>query len=80
MEPIETSHDFVHGFNNAYLIAEYEPDLLMNISAGDNPENEYFDGFFAGKAQWQEEQELQQLSSLREQQNKRDLEQDIPHR
>lgn len=80
MEPIENSHDFSQGFNNAYLISEHDPELLENISASNNLSNEYFDGFFAGKAQWQEEQELQKLADLREQHIELEREQNIPQR
>lgn len=78
MEPTETSRDFVQGFNNAYLIAEYEPDVLAQISLANNVQNEYFDGFFAGKVQWEREQGQSQTNELEKIRNRsRDRENDL---
>lgn len=48
--------DYRRGFNNAYLLANYEPDLLSQIIPSLQPSNQYFSGFFAGKGQWEIEQ------------------------
>jgi hypothetical protein len=71
--PIEeelTSHEFAQGFNNAYLLGAHEPELLAEITQMVNPASEYFDGFFIGKQQWEQDQvriqldEMQQLRSI----------------
>lgn len=63
------SRDFVQGFNHAELLADLAPDVLEDISPVNNPETEYFNGFFAAKVHIREEirqqQELEVLETLR---------------
>lgn len=63
-EVLEVSHDFIQGFNNSYLLASYEPELLADIIPSINPDNDYFRGFFSGKEQWEREQEQRQVDEL----------------
>jgi len=42
--------EYVAGFNNAVLLAEYEPEFLEEVVPSLNPSNNYFEGFFAGKS------------------------------
>jgi len=72
--------EYAKGFNHASIVAEHDPNLLEAITSGVNTDDIYFKGFFAGKAQWLEEQELQKLADLREQHTEREREQNIPQR
>lgn len=56
--------EYVKGFNDSYLLAAHEPSLLADIIPGLNPTNDFFSGFFAGKAQWEREQEKAQVNEL----------------
>ncbi|MCK9404391.1 MAG: hypothetical protein M0Q26_13455 [Chitinophagaceae bacterium] len=76
----DTNGEYVRGFNHAYLLAEHEPQLLSDITRSVNPSNEYFEGFFSGKAEWELEQsksEFNEIEQLREPQEEhnRDLDQ-----
>jgi hypothetical protein len=79
MEQVINENDFAKGFNHSIILAEFRPELLNEIIPSINPTNTYFDGFFAGKEQWEVEQtnqQLQKLNSLREKgrSNEMDLE------
>ncbi|MEA3427303.1 MAG: hypothetical protein U9R46_13750 [Bacteroidota bacterium] len=56
--------EYTDGFNNAYLIAAEEPELLEDIVRGLNPSSIYLEGFFAGKDQWKHEQVKDQENEL----------------
>lgn len=56
--------EYTTGFNNAYLLASEEPQLLEDIVRGLNPTGIYFEGFFAGKDQWKHEQEKAQKNEM----------------
>ena len=75
------SRDFVEGFNHCELLADLAPDLLEEISPVNNPQNDYFDGFFAARIHIREEQaqqkEIEELQSLREKSQERDNERSI---
>ncbi|NOT91959.1 hypothetical protein [Ferruginibacter sp.] len=70
--------DYTSGFNHAYILAEYSPELLADIDQSNNPVNDYFEGFFAGKEHYQMEQEqskeLDELGVLRSNSKDRDKE------
>ena len=74
------NQEYVRGFNSAYLLAEHEPQLLSDMARSLNPSNDFFEGFFSGKAEWELEQskstELNEIDQLREEpeEQKRDLE------
>lgn len=79
MEQIINERYFAKGFNHSAILAEFRPDLLNDILPSINPKNTYFDGFFAGKEEWELEQknkQLEKLSNLRESErsNERELE------
>ena len=67
---------FTRGFNDANLIAEYEPQILNDIDISKSELNNfYIDGLQAGKQQYEREHiqtQLQELSGLRN--KSRDLE------
>jgi hypothetical protein len=70
--------DYASGFNDAALLAEYEPALLADIDQSNNPVTDYFEGFFAGKEQYEREQEqsreLDELQALRSRGRSHDIE------
>jgi len=71
--------EYMKGFNNAYLLATYRPELLQEIIPDNNSIGDYYTGFFAGKEQWEfdkEQEKLQELTSLRDDEriNDRELE------
>lgn len=72
------SNEFVKGFNHAYILAAHEPELFDQITPKENPANEYFDGFFAGKEEYQREQvekdQLNELENIRGKSNDRSAE------
>lgn len=75
------SRDFVEGFNHCELLADLAPDLLEEISPVNNPQNDYFDGFFAARIHIREEyaqqKEIEELQSLREKSQELDNERSI---
>lgn len=63
------SRDFVQGFNHCSILAELAPDLLEEISPVNNPQNDYYDGFFSARVQYREDlairHEIESLKELR---------------
>lgn len=79
LEEQQPSTEFVRGFNDAYILAAHEPTLLSDMCRSLNPSNDFFDGFFAGKDQWQIEQELnneKELGALRSRSKEKDRDAD----
>lgn len=75
------SEKFVTAFNNGYLLARYEPNLLNTITRGLSPTNIYLEGLFAGKYQFELEINKDQFFELlrlreRAQYNQNDFEND----
>ncbi len=71
MDTLEEQYmqDFTQGFNDAAILAVHAPELLSDIVQDNNPVNDYFSGFFAGKDHYQEEEitkEMNELASLRD--------------
>lgn len=56
--------EYTTGFNNAYLLATAEPELLEDIVRGLNPSSLFLEGFFNGKDQWKHEQEKVQENEM----------------
>lgn len=54
------------GFNNGYLLAKHEPELINKLMKESNPGNEYFDGLRLGKKEYEREK---MMAQLKEQQN-----------
>lgn len=61
---------YLHGFNNAYLLAQHEPALLSKLVSCLTATNDYFQGFFSGKAQYEMEQTKTQLANLQQIRNR----------
>lgn len=58
------SEKFVSAFNNGYLLARYEPNLLNSITRRLSPTNIYLEGLFAGKNQFELEISKDQIFEL----------------
>ena len=68
--------EFARGFNHAAILAEFRPELLNDIIPSVNPTNTYFEGFFAGKEQWEldnSNEQLDELENLRNNAENRDM-------
>jgi hypothetical protein len=69
--------DFATGFNDAAVLACHAPEILSEIVQDNNPQTDYFEGFFAGK-EYYHEQEIQKglesFSALRSELMDRDNE------
>jgi hypothetical protein len=70
-EEIE-SKDYCQGFNHAYILAGYDEELLNQIEPALNPVNDYFQGFFSGREEYNQEKEQLSLSQLRNSIEERD--------
>ncbi len=76
---MDSEKQYVEAFNNGYTLSEYEPKLLNALSKNHISSNNYLEGFFAGKEQFELENsklnlfELQQLRS-KSHNNERDFE------
>lgn len=46
---------YIKGFNNGYLLAKHEPQLIAQLAANPNDENPYFKGLVAGKGEYEKE-------------------------
>jgi hypothetical protein len=71
MEQNFNEQEYIQGYNHAALISMFRPDVLLTIVKENNPENDYFDGFFSAKEQWeldrkQEQEQLEELYNLRD--------------
>jgi hypothetical protein len=71
------SRDFVQGFNHAELLADLAPEVLEDISPVNNPESDYFNGFFSAKVHIREEarqqHELEAMETLRSKSQVREI-------
>lgn len=46
---------YIKGFNNGYVLAKHEPDLMAQLTANPNEHSEYFKGLLAGKDEYDKE-------------------------
>ena len=61
---MDTEKQYQTGFNNGYLLAKHEPELLTEISKNLSPSNDYIEGIFSGKEQYEIEQTRTQETEL----------------
>jgi hypothetical protein len=61
---------FITGFNNGYLLAQYEPEILNTMLSKINPVNSYIAGMNYGKQEYEIEQQANQLDDLGKLRNK----------
>lgn len=59
-----SEQQYIQGFNNGYTLARYEPNLVTKITKNLSPTNDYLDGFFSGKEEFELENSRDQLHSL----------------
>lgn len=45
--------DYTKGFNNGYLLAQHQPELLNKISSSLDRNNSYCDGLMSGKEEFE---------------------------
>ena len=79
---METNKTFIHGFNNGYLLARYEPTLLATVVKNLRPANDYLAGLFSGKQHYELEKialQIEYLNLIRDQNRNpdRNFERDI---
>ncbi len=51
-EELIVDMQYLKGFNQGYVLAEYTPDLVNILLKNDLPANEYFTGFKAGNEEY----------------------------
>ena len=65
---------FTRGFNDGYILARYEPNLLTLVIGKINQANDYFSGLISGQKEYELESQINDLSKLRQSKNQeRDL-------
>ena len=55
---------YIKGFNSGYFLAKYMPTLLAKIVKNVTPANDFVEGFFSGKEEYELEYSLTQLDEL----------------
>lgn len=55
---------YINAFNNGYLLEAHEPELLYTIVQNLIPNNNYLEGLFAGKSQFNYERAKIQLLTI----------------
>ncbi len=61
---MNTENQFISAFNNGYVIAKYEPQLLEVVTKNLTSTNTYLEGFFGGKEQYANEYTQDKLTDL----------------
>ena len=55
---------YIKGFNSGYLLAKYMPALLAKILKNVSPTNDFVEGLFSGKEEYELEYSRTQLDEL----------------
>lgn len=55
---------YIKAFNIGYILETHEPELLHTIVQNLIPNNNYLEGLFAGKSQFEYEREMAQLLTI----------------
>ncbi len=66
---MNTEKQYIQAFNNGYILEQYESGLLKTILQNIIPTNNYLQGFFAGKKQFEIENSKNQMLELRQLRN-----------
>lgn len=70
--------EYMQGFNDASLIAEYEPNILAGVELADNVTSSYLEGFFDFNEHLKQEafidKQMEELEALRQSEKENDLE------
>ncbi|QHI38075.1 hypothetical protein IMCC3317_34590 [Kordia antarctica] len=67
---IANEQQYIKGVNHAYLLAEYQPQLLENLLKSES-RNDYFIGLQDGKRLYEKERSQSRLNELNAMQNKK---------
>lgn len=65
---MSTQQQYTRGFNSGYVLAKYNPNLLIKVVKGLAPTTEYLGGFFSGKLEYELEnlrQETKDVENIR---------------
>lgn len=66
---------YIKGFNNGYTLSKYKPDLINKLMQNLHPSNDYLEGLFSGREEFELEtsrDQLQELHRLRNESRDRD--------
>lgn len=74
MEEERISPAIIKGFNNGYILAEHEPELLDQVLKSENTSNDYMKAMAAGKKQYQKEMIVEQIKRQSDQSKNQGLE------
>ena len=55
---------YIKGFNSGYLLAKHEPELLTKIVKNVTPANDFVEGLFSGKEEYELQYSRSQLDEL----------------
>jgi hypothetical protein len=68
---MDSEAEYTKAFNNGFILAEHNPELLEKVTQNIPPSYNYLEGFFDGKEEYEREQEqskkLDELQVLRNQ-------------
>lgn len=67
---MDEQENFIKGFNNGYILSKYEPALLSQLIHTLQPSNNYLEGFFSGKEEFELENSTKELDDLHRLRNK----------
>ena len=67
---MNTEEKFIKGFNHGYTLAKHEPDFLSNILKGLRSSNNYIEGIYSGKEEFEIEKSRAHLDDLSRIRNK----------
>lgn len=69
---------FIKGFNNGYMLAKHEPQMLDNLLREIRPNSSYIDGMKGGQLEYQQERLQNRVNEINKL-NKTNSELDIDH-
>ena len=55
---------YIKGFNSGYLLAKHEPELLTKIVKNVSPANDFVEGLYSGKQEYELEYSRSQLDEI----------------
>jgi hypothetical protein len=67
---MNTEEQYIHAFNNGYILKQYEPEFSTILIQTLNPANNYLEGFFSGQEQSELEVNKSSLFELQKLRNK----------
>ncbi len=70
---------YLKGFNNGYLLAKHQPELVAQLSTRPNDHSAYFKGLMCGKQEYDKEREAQEWAKNFSKSNTAKDDRDIEH-